>query len=47
MVKVLALTAGGMIHSEVEVLKLGDLNECLDRVAKGGVRGKLIVHISD
>ena len=47
MLKVLELTAGGTIHSEVEVVKLRDLNECLDRVAKGNVRGKLVVDISD
>ncbi len=47
MVEALALSAEGKIHSEFEVLKLQDLNECLDRVRKGDSRGKLVVKILD
>jgi D-arabinose 1-dehydrogenase-like Zn-dependent alcohol dehydrogenase len=43
----LELAAAGRIKSEFEVLKLHDLNEGLDRVKTGDVRGKLIVAISE
>lgn len=47
MLKVLQLSAQGLITSEFEVSQLHDLNTCLDRVAKGDTRGKLVVRISD
>jgi D-arabinose 1-dehydrogenase-like Zn-dependent alcohol dehydrogenase len=47
MLKVLDLSARGVIRSEIEVLKLRDLNLSLDRVMKGDVLGKLVVEIAD
>lgn len=47
MLKVLDLSARGVIRSEIEVLKMRDLNLSLDRVMKGDVLGKLVVEIAD
>ena len=42
MLAALELSAIGKICPKFEVLKLQDLNECLDRVKRGEVRGKLV-----
>ena len=42
MLATLELSAIGKICPKFEVLKLQDLNECLDRVKRGEVRGKLV-----
>jgi D-arabinose 1-dehydrogenase-like Zn-dependent alcohol dehydrogenase len=42
----LELARAGRVKSEFEVLKLNGLNEGLDRVKTGDVRGKLVVAIS-
>jgi hypothetical protein len=47
MLKVLDLSARGVVRSEIEVLKLRDLNLSLDRVLRGDVLGKLVVEIAD